>query len=57
MAFQMESLNWTRVLISESDRKWMESAQDAAKDTKESTDPIEGNDYIKVKSSHVYNPS
>lgn len=44
MAFQIETLDWTRVLISESDRKRMESAQDAAKDTKESTDPIEGND-------------
>lgn len=57
MTFQIETLDWTRVLISESDRKRMESAQDAAKDTKESTHPIEGNDEIKVKSSHVYNPS
>lgn len=44
MAFQVETLNWTQILISESDVKRMESAQDAAKDTKESTDPTEVND-------------
>lgn len=31
----METLNWTQLLITESDRKMMESAQDVAKNRKE----------------------
>lgn len=37
MEFQIETLTWTQFLIAQSDRKVVASAQDIAKDRKEST--------------------
>lgn len=36
-------INWTQILITESDRRVMELAQDAAQDRKELIHPAEGN--------------
>lgn len=37
MEFQIETLTWTRFLITQSDRKVVDSAQDVAKNRREST--------------------
>lgn len=50
-------INWTQIPVTESDRRVMESAQDAAQDRKELIYPVEGNRQRKMKSSHVYIPS